>query len=113
MSVLRVIEVNAASGAYEVVIGRDALSARADRLANRAPRGRVVIVADSHALKHHKTRLTQAFDAANLKIELIEIEAARPPRAGPGWKRCATVCWISTWNAPKRLPRSAAARWAI
>ena len=89
MSVLRVIEVNAASGAYEVVIGRDALSARADRLASRAPRGRVVIVADSHALKHHKTRLTQAFDAANLKIELIEIEGGESAKS---WRGLEALC---------------------
>ena len=46
MSVLRVIAVEAASRSYEDVIGRNALSSRADRLSIRAPRGRAVIVAD-------------------------------------------------------------------
>ena len=54
MSVLRVIAVEAASRSYEVVIGRNALSSRADRLAIRAPRGRAVIVADAYKFSQHR-----------------------------------------------------------
>ena len=89
MSVLRVIAVEAASRSYEVVIGRNALSSRADRLAIRAPRGRAVIVADAAALSQHETRLRQAFDAAGVKIELIAIEGGEGAKS---WSSLETLC---------------------
>jgi 3-dehydroquinate synthase len=89
MSVLRVIAVEAASRSYEVVIGRNALSSRADRLAIRAPRGRAVIVADAAALSQHETRLRQAFDAAGVKIVLIAIEGGEGAKS---WSSLETLC---------------------
>lgn len=89
MSVLRVIEVGAASGAYEVVIGRDALASRADRLSLRAPRGRAVIVADAQALASHETRLSQAFDAAGVRVEIIKIEGGESAKT---WSSLENLC---------------------
>lgn len=84
MSKMRIIEVNAASRAYEVVIGQSALGQSADRLARHAPRGRCVIVADTTALAHHRSYLEHACEAVKLKLELIEIEGGERAKTWAG-----------------------------
>jgi len=89
MSILRLIEVKAASRAYEVVIGQNALSQRADRLIKRAPRGRIIVVADTNALSHHRAYLDQACESAGLKLELIEIEGGERAKS---WSGIEALC---------------------
>ncbi len=89
MSALRVIKVNAASGSYEVVIGRGALTLCADRIARRARRGRIVMVADTRALRHHRAGLEQVCQSTGLHLELIEIEGGETAKS---WRNLKRLC---------------------
>jgi len=89
MSALRVIKVNAASGGYEVVIGRGALTLCADRIARRARRGRIVMVADTRALRHHRAGLEQVCQSTGLHLELIEIEGGETAKS---WRNLKRLC---------------------
>lgn len=84
MSILRTIEVDAASRAYDVVIGPNALGQSADRLAKHAPRGRLVVVADTQALAHHRAYLERACQGARLRLNLIEIEGGERAKSWTG-----------------------------
>ncbi|WP_429911720.1 3-dehydroquinate synthase [Glycocaulis sp.] len=74
MSELFRIPVEAASRAYEVLVGANALEAASTQLAELCPAGRAIIVADRAALEAHRARLENVLAGAGLAADFILLD---------------------------------------
>ncbi|MBB3809962.1 3-dehydroquinate synthase [Pseudochelatococcus contaminans] len=75
--------------AYEIVIGRDLLAEGAQRVAALAPGGAVAIVTDTTVGGLHAVAITDALEAAGLRVARVEI----PPGEGSkSYAEFARVC---------------------
>ncbi|XBQ16571.1 MAG: 3-dehydroquinate synthase [Oceanicaulis sp.] len=84
MSAIRTVPVELGERSYEVLIGEDALTASAGRLAALCPRGRALIAADRAALSLHGEALNAALGAARLTPVIFEIEAGEGAKSWTG-----------------------------